>query len=336
MNRFDNIPSSACRLSLGKFQLSADTETKEGSKFPIHMLARSNKAVSHGFWGNVVHDFGGMKLGKDHVTIDYCHNPAEVLGYLDKYEITADGLEMDGVLIPFKPDDRASEVICKNRAGVNYEASINFAGDGLVVEVVDDGQFAQVNNEQIMGPMTIIREWPLRGVAVIAYGADGNTSTAFGVDGKTYKATELTNKDIDMNKKLEAEKPVETVVPAAVETPVVPPVEPVKVEDKPAEVPAAEKPVEEVVVLSDVENAKLATFAQFTQLADSYGYEFAKAHFGQAPTDIMAAVVAMKDKQIAELSAKIPASATSFGAAPVAFNPPPAKKLSYQDMIKFK
>lgn len=84
--------------------------------------------------------------------------------------------------MPYKESDRASEIIHKARAGVPYEASINFGGPGIKVEEVAEGRAAQVNGYQFDGPGIIVREWPLRGVAVCPYGADMNTRSELAQD----------------------------------------------------------------------------------------------------------------------------------------------------------
>ena len=168
-----NVPASALRMVVGPFELG---DNGEGAKSaPIRMKARTAQPIQHWFWGRVVHDMAGMHLHKDRLPIDYMHDPAEVIGYLNHFRADMDGLEVSGALVPYKDSDRASEIIHKARAGVPYEASIYFGGDGIKVEEVAEGQAAQVNGFQFAGPGIVIREWPLRGVAVCPYGADMNT-----------------------------------------------------------------------------------------------------------------------------------------------------------------
>jgi len=171
--RTGSVPASALRMVVGPFELG---DNGEGAKSaPIRMKARTAQPVQHWFWGRVVHDMAGMRLHKDRLPVDYVHDPTEVIGYLNHFRADTDGLEVSGALVPYKDNDRASEIIHKARAGVPYEASIYFGGDGIKVEEVAQGQVAQVNGFQFAGPGIIIREWPLRGVAVCPYGADMNT-----------------------------------------------------------------------------------------------------------------------------------------------------------------
>jgi len=232
-----HVPASALRMVVGPFELG---DNGEGAKSaPIHMKARTAQPVQHWFWGRVVHDMAGMRLHKDRIPIDYMHDPAEVMGYLNHFHADTDGLEVSGALVPYKDSDRASEIIHKARAGVPYEASINFGGPGIKVEEVAQGQVAQVNGFQFAGPGTIIREWPLRGVAVCPYGADMNTRSEL-AQGESIPVTFTnlpavvgTGKETAMSE----QKPAEAVPPV-----VVPIVVPVPAVDAPKTEASAEAP----------------------------------------------------------------------------------------------
>jgi len=76
------------------------------------------------------------------------------------------GLRADATL---RSSDASS---LRSTSGTPYEASIYFGGDGIRVEEVAEGQVAQVNGFQFASPGIVIREWPLRGVAVCPYGAE--------------------------------------------------------------------------------------------------------------------------------------------------------------------
>lgn len=186
--KFKSIPANACLLSVGEITVK---DNGEGAKTaPISLVARSGKPIEHWFWGKVVHDLAGMRLNKKRVAIDYCHDDKEIIGYLNHFDSASGDLVTSGALVPFKDSDRATEIIHKQRAGIPYEASINFGGDGIKVEEVAEGQVAQVNGYMLDGPAVIIREWPLRGVAICPYGADENTeSTSLSENSKTFSAT---------------------------------------------------------------------------------------------------------------------------------------------------
>ena len=210
---FSRIPAAACAFTVSEVEFG---DNGEGAKSaPVRLVARTGKPIEHWFWGRIVHDLAGMHLHKSRIPIDYAHDSKEVLGYLNRFDITSGDLVVSGALVPFKDSDRATEIMHKTRAGVPYEASINFGGDGLKVEEVPEGFVAQVNGFAFDGPGVIVREWPLRGVAICPYGADANTSTSVLANStQTYSAAVLsapkaTTKDSDMST-----KPVEVAAQA--------------------------------------------------------------------------------------------------------------------------
>jgi|SRR6185295_16939349 len=120
-----------------------------------------------------------MTIAKPRIPLDYCHDDDEVIGYANKFDTSTGDLVATGALIPYSPDpeDRATEIIYKAQQGVPYEASIFFDGP-LVVEEVSENATTLVNGAQLSGPITVIRQWTLRGIAVCPHGNDPNTSAA--------------------------------------------------------------------------------------------------------------------------------------------------------------
>jgi len=95
--------------------------------------------------------------------------------------------------------------------GVPLEASINFGGDGIEIEDLEDGDSAEVYGTTMSGPMVIVRKWPLRGVAVCPYGADMNTATTFASGNQEISYTVTKHKELDVGKLTQDTKEVETV-----------------------------------------------------------------------------------------------------------------------------
>lgn len=174
------VPASACRMRCGEWTLRDNGPNSK--TMPVSMTARSGQPIEHWYWGKVIHDLAGMKLAKPRLPIDYCHEDTKVIGYLNHFDASSGDLVASGALIPYGENDIAAEVIYKAKEGIPYEASINFGGDGIKIEELAAGQVAQVNGRTFEGPGIIIREWPLRGVAVCPYGADMNTSTNFNAE----------------------------------------------------------------------------------------------------------------------------------------------------------
>jgi hypothetical protein len=279
---FTKIPAGACVLTVGEFELGDNGANAKTA--PVRLVARSGKAIEHWFWGRVVHDLAGMHLHKSRVPIDYVHDAKEIVGYLNKFDATSGDLVTSGALVPFKDSDRATEIVHKMKAGVPYEASINFGGDGIKVEEVADGMVAQVNGYQFDGPGIIVREWPLRGVAICPYGADANTesSALAGANAKTYTATAYAAPNKGESAMKAEEMPVEVAAPAqapeAVETQQTQEVKPV--EETPAE--ATEQAVEAETPEGEAEKkqedapeAKPLSREEFVKIVDEFGAEIA-------------------------------------------------------------
>jgi hypothetical protein len=206
---YSAVPKAACMFAGG--QVEVGDNGKGAKSAPVRLKARSGDPIDHWYWGKVVHDLTGMRLHKQRLTIDYAHNDNEVLGYLNHFASDTGDLIASGALTPWREDDRASEVMFKMAAGVPYEASIFFGGDGIKIEEVAFGTSQQVNGRTFEGPGVIIREWPLRGVAICPYGADQNTEASAMAQGETVAVATITN-----NKESEMSEQTQTVEAEAV------------------------------------------------------------------------------------------------------------------------
>ncbi len=166
-------------------QFAGDVEVgsngEDAKTAPLRIVALSGDPVFHSSWNGdgsyVVLDFAGMSLEKPRLPVDYCHDADEVIGYVNKFDVGND-LVASGALIPYSPDpqDKATEVIYKSQQGIPYQASVYFADDFLV-ERLSAGQADMVNGRMVEGPIDVVRQWKLRGIAVCPYGVDGGTST---------------------------------------------------------------------------------------------------------------------------------------------------------------
>jgi len=254
------VPAQMCRMTA---EAQFGDNGPDSKTVPIQMLARSGKPLSHWFWGDIVHDMSGMRMHKARLPIDYVHNSDEVIGYLNHFSTEAGDLSCSGALTPFKDGDRAAEVIYKGRNGVPWEASIDWSGEA-VIEELSEGESAVVNGAEVVGPMSIVREWQLRGVAVCPYGADMNTESRVFSDGDRNVAITVRRHEMAQN---ESAKPVEGVEAEVVEEPVET-VEPVEAEEKPEvteEKPGEAAPVEPVAVTEDPKAAVLAESKRFIE-----------------------------------------------------------------------
>jgi hypothetical protein len=230
-----DIPRAALRFTVPVCKFGDNGENARTA--PVTITARSGEPIEHWYWGNIIHDLAGMKVEKPSLPLDYCHDDNQILGYVNKFDTSTGDLVVSGAVIPYAEKDRASEVIYKQKEGVPYEASINFGGDGIRVQEVMRGEVAEVNGRQFEGPGIIVRQWPLRGVAICPYGADSNTCAEFKEsESPTVKITHFSRKETEMPKTNTAEANNSTAVDAdknkAKETPAAGAVE---LANKPAE-----------------------------------------------------------------------------------------------------
>lgn len=167
-----------------KQQAAADTPVGSQPAKPCKILARTAQPIFHWYWGKIVHDLAGMQPVEKCI-LDWCHNYDETLGFLDKFSIDSEGLQCEGMIVPFLATDRASEILHKALAGVPWQASIDWSGAARIEELTE-GMSAQVNGFQFDGPGFIVREWPLTAVAICPHGADPNTETRFAKTAKRH------------------------------------------------------------------------------------------------------------------------------------------------------
>jgi len=181
-----DVPADAMRISGGPMKFADGDGKEDNSKIPVGVVARSGGIVDHHYYGRCVHDFEGMQLHKETLPIDYLHNDFDVLGYLDRFDVSTGNLVATGALVPFgdADSDRVAEIVHKVKQGVPYEASIFFSGP-IRWEFLEQDASAEVNGQTVDGPCYIFREWSLRGVAICPYGYDRNTETRFSRDGET-------------------------------------------------------------------------------------------------------------------------------------------------------
>ncbi len=164
------IPAKARRFA-AQFEVGSNGDNAKTA--PVKLVARSSEPVDVPCWGRVAHDLAGMSLVKPRIPLDYCHDDYAIIGYANNFDTATGDLVAGGALVPYSqdPNDKASEVLYKSQNGIPYEASIFFTGP-LVIEEVDAGATTFVNGKQMEGPLTVIRQWTLRGIAICPHGVD--------------------------------------------------------------------------------------------------------------------------------------------------------------------
>ena len=309
------VPTHACHLNLGNIEIGDNGD--DAKTAPFAMVARSGKPIDHPYWGRVVHDLSGMQLERNRVAIDYCHDSKEVIGFANKFDIESGDLEASGALVPYaKEGDRATEVIEKAKLGVPWEASINFGGSGIVIEEVGAESSVSVNGYEFEGPGVVIRQWPLRGIAVCPYGADQYTSTEFSGDTDNSILVKVDDMNLfdQSQEKPEAAEAVELEVAEVVEEVAVEAEAPEAVEveaeeDNVVEAEAVEAPAVEATELSRADEG-----AKFVAL---FGQEAGAQYFvsGKSIVEATEAHMEFQASKIAELEARLEAAPASDGEA---------------------
>lgn len=227
------IPAAAFCLAVGPCEFIL-AETPGDGTVPVRVKARTGQPVDHWLFGRMVHDMRGMSA-KPTIPLDYIHDDTQIIGF-GRATAADHGVTVDGTIVPFAPGDRASEILFKARAGVPYEASIDWRGPSQM-QWIADGESASVNGYQFKGPGVIVRKWTLRGMAICPHGMDQNTKVQF-TEGDRVPVTFLDaapkpqggnpmaeDQDTEVETEATPERPVEPqdAVPA---TPVAPPIAP--------------------------------------------------------------------------------------------------------------
>lgn len=191
-------PSKAFEFEASSLRFEAASEAQDSEK-PFSMIARTGDPINHWYWGKVVHDLDGM-VAKERVSVDWCHDCDDLVGYADSFDASSGDLKVGGKVISLKVGDSADKIIKLGSKGVPYEASIYFT-DGKA-EYLPDNMTTQVNGREIAGPCVIFREWTLRRIAICPSGADGGTETSLSAQDKELSLVSFSWKGEPMSKQL--------------------------------------------------------------------------------------------------------------------------------------
>lgn len=154
----------------------------------FQMLAHTGKLISR-WWGNLVLDMDGARFRKK-LPLLKDHRTDQPLGFSTSIERTRRGLEARGRMLS---NEQAAEVIRYSREGYPWQASLMAVP--TKVEQVDAGAKATVNGREVLGPVTIFREWNMHELTITTLGADDDTETeAFAADGEIEVQITMTKK----------------------------------------------------------------------------------------------------------------------------------------------
>ena len=170
------IEASKLIFSSSELEFAA-IKNKDGDeavdRMSVKLVVRTNTPVNTWF-GNIIHDHSGM-FSKKKVPLDWVHD-APLVGFLDKFEISNKEIVCRGEIVSVEEGDQASTIIKQTKAGIPFESSIYYGGQGLEMEEIAEDKSVTVNGKKFHGPGMVMRKWPLRGVAICPYGADNKTS----------------------------------------------------------------------------------------------------------------------------------------------------------------
>lgn len=175
------VPASALAFATGApaiDEIDAGKPADGQTLYPFTVTARTAGVAMHPYWGPAIHDFGGMKIMGGRIPVDFCHDFQQVIGLADGFDTKSGALVCTGSLVSLAEDDRSAEIAKKSKAGVPYQCSIFTSRQDLVYEFVPEGASTMVNGQTVEGPVTIFRQWGLRGIAICPYGSDSETDVS--------------------------------------------------------------------------------------------------------------------------------------------------------------
>jgi hypothetical protein len=308
-------------------QADGPTPIEPGKAVAVEITARTDQPAEHWYFGRIVHDLQGMRVDKQIIPLDYLHDPRDIIGFADKITAGDGAVTARGNLVPVRADDRAAEILTRGRAGVPYQASIDFNGEGVKLEQLAEGVSAKVNGYTFEGPGVIVRQWPLRAIALCPHGVDSNTSAQFAA--AQPHDTTVTFTDNQEATEMPTEDPNAVTPPEDQATPPV-------AEPAPDEAPAEEaEPAAEPALsaaLADVRD-------EFRRFCDAFG-EKAATYFAAGLTFEQAALKFAADMAAENADLKTRLAAVNRGeATPLssghAAEPPAGKKSPAGDPAQF-
>ncbi|GAB5404305.1 MAG: hypothetical protein Aurels2KO_25360 [Aureliella sp.] len=174
-------PVGACRFEAPQHVQFAQRGDEQSAEKPVTILARRGEPIEHWWWGRIVHDFAGM-TAKEKIALDWCHDGNLIVGTTDSHSVATGDLVCEGRICSIESGDWADKIIKLSDKGVPYEASIYFDPWDLMLEWLDEGMQATVNDRVVEGPLVITRKWTLHRIAICPTGADYGTQAKFNAD----------------------------------------------------------------------------------------------------------------------------------------------------------
>jgi hypothetical protein len=167
-------------------RILADATAPDGKKkLPTFtMTAYTGVPMSPSGWyrpEQICVDLAGMAIGSQTLPIDKDHGT--LVGHTTAIDKTPGGqrLKCKGVLSGYDPTDTtdsakaARDIVRMGSNGLPFQASIDCTVSQI--QMIEAGDECKVNGQVFKGPLYVARASVLKGVAILAGGADGNTCT---------------------------------------------------------------------------------------------------------------------------------------------------------------
>jgi hypothetical protein len=153
----------------------------ERTRYPMSVVLLSGQIMFHSEVGHRISHRFVIDLStvscSNTILANYNHDDNEVIGIGENIRIENGELLCDGSIIPFRPKDKAEEIVYRAKLGTPFEASIEFVPEACDVEEIKAGDNAIVNDNSVEGPALIYRNVRIRAFAVCPLGCDSQTKT---------------------------------------------------------------------------------------------------------------------------------------------------------------
>lgn len=151
------------------FADATDVDNKDNNTFQI--VGYSGDILKHWFWGSMAIDLKGVKFAKKAIPILADHDRGQRVGVTTKKNIS-DNIVVEG---RFMRNNVAQEIKADLQDGYPMEASVFI--EPSIVEVIKEGESAEVNGHKLKGPGNIFRKGTIKEISMCTFGVDSNTSS---------------------------------------------------------------------------------------------------------------------------------------------------------------
>lgn len=181
-----NLPSEACQLRA----MPTGKADVEESKFTLSPYKKGQR-VKHPWWGEFMFETSSMRMGRKRIPVTVDHDTSRGAGYATSMSIGEDGLvNLDG---DFVKNEHADYIKSFKGADV-METSLQFDPMETEFVILDEGEFKEVDGEEVEGPLVIFRNSPIVEVAFTLMGAVPNTQTSFSQQSSIAKESPMADK----------------------------------------------------------------------------------------------------------------------------------------------